>query len=188
MSTFYRFLCFAVVLVSFSLLVSALPSPRTDNAWLIASNDPLCTCINEFMAKAKACIDVIAGCRDPITLKANIAVFVALCNAHAAQLLTIGAAVKVTAESQASIVACYAAMITLLIQTCINLTVKLGVAVVVTACVGLDAAIVLVLKNLDICIKGVVVLIVNTCKNAVVGGFPQLNFNLCANLFVTVGA
>ncbi|CAE6439028.1 unnamed protein product [Rhizoctonia solani] len=187
MSTFYRFFGLAIVLISFGLLVSALPSPRDDDtAWVIVGTDPLCELLKEFFVKARVCLDVIAECQDLVKLKADIAIFVALCNAHAAQLLKVGADVKVTAEAQASIVACYAAMITLLVKACLSLTVKFGLAVIIAICVEVDAALSLVLKNLDLCIKGVVVLIIQACGNAVVGGFAQLKFKLCAALFASL--
>ncbi|KAH7332979.1 hypothetical protein B0J17DRAFT_631968 [Rhizoctonia solani] len=184
MSTFYRFAGLAVVLISFGLLVSALPSPRAeDAAWVITGTDPMSLIFANFFIEVKTCISAIAGCQDLVTLKANIAIFVALCNKCAADLLKIGTVVKLTADAQASIVACFVALFTLLVKVLLNLTVKFGLPVIISLCVEVDACLHLLLKNLDVCFHGIVALIVKACAGSVVDAFFKLGFESCLPLF-----
>ncbi|KAJ1300172.1 hypothetical protein OPQ81_011924 [Rhizoctonia solani] len=188
MNTFYRIASLAVLFISFALIVSATSSPRADDtAWVITSTDAVSECLKKFFVEIHACINVIADCQDIAALKANILIFVGLCNKYAAELVVIGAGVKVTAEAQANIVACFAAFITLFVKVCLDLTVRFGLAVVVALCVEVDACLQILLKNLDICIKGVVALIAKACGDAVVSGFVQLKLKLCLAIFGKVG-
>ncbi|CAE7114907.1 unnamed protein product [Rhizoctonia solani] len=190
MSTFYRIAAVALFVFSFGLLVGALPSPRAEDAsWVVLGADkyPLCALLHKFILEAKACIEVIAGCNDIVTLKAKIAIFVALCNACAADLLKIGANIKVTADIQVSIVTCFVSLITLLVKVCLDLTVKLGVTVVLTLLAEIDIALRLCLVNLDICVGGILELILKGCTGSVFAGLKTLALKACLGLFVSAG-
>ncbi|EUC59595.1 transmembrane protein, putative [Rhizoctonia solani AG-3 Rhs1AP] len=168
MSTFSRIAVVVVFLFSVGLLVSALPSPRAaDASWAIVGADmfPVCTLLEKFFLEVKVCIDAIAACHDLVTLKLKVAVFVALCKGCAADLLKIGADVKITAEAQASIVNCFVSMLTLLVQVCVNLTAKFGVAVIATLCAEIDIVLKFLFVHLDICINGVLGLIAKAYVN-----------------------
>lgn len=183
MSTFYRFAGLAVVFISFGLLVSALPSPRAeDAAWVITGTDAVSLICADFLVKVKACLDVIAGCQDLVKLKVNILVLVSLCNACAADLLKIGANVKVTADAQASIVKCFAAFLILFVKVFADLSVKFGLTVIVTLCAEIDVCIKALFVALNICLDGVLALIVKECAGAVTSVFVSLKLKLCIAL------
>ncbi|CUA68700.1 hypothetical protein RSOLAG22IIIB_08072 [Rhizoctonia solani] len=186
MSTFHRIAAVAILICSFAFFASALPSPRVNkSSWDIVGADrfELCAILAIYFSKAKDCIDSIAQCNDLVTLKARIAIFVALCNTCAIELLKISAEVKISAEAQASIVTCFVSLLTLLVKVFVALTLKFSITVVVALCGEVDVVVHLLLKSLEVCIKGVVALIVKACAGSVIDGFLMLSFKHCLNVF-----
>ncbi|CUA75368.1 Major DNA-binding protein [Rhizoctonia solani] len=171
MSTFSRIAAVVVFLFSVGLLVSALPSPRGDDSWSIVGADtiPMCGVLAKFFIEVKACLEAITLCQDIVAVKLQIVALVGLLKGCTADLVKIGADVKIATEVQASIVTCFVSFLTLLVKVCVDLTAKFGLKVIVALCVEVDTCLHALLVQLNVCIHGVLALIVKGCAESVVG-------------------
>ncbi|CAE6481180.1 unnamed protein product [Rhizoctonia solani] len=182
MPSFIQFAGLAVVVLSLGYFASAAPV----SLGLFAPVNLSCTgtdAISLVLAKLivglDAKISALTSCTSVAELTTAVDVLVALFKGCADDLLKIGAGVVVTAEAQASIVACVIGMITLLVRACIAVTLKFGLTVVLTLFAKLDVALQLLLVNLNICIGGILVLIAQALASVTVGLLAQVQLKLC---------
>ncbi|KAG8684304.1 hypothetical protein FRC11_012293 [Ceratobasidium sp. 423] len=191
MSSFLRIAGATALFVSLGLFARAAPLglfvPAEINA--LVSTDAISCALNklivdaQIVAKIQACLNV----ESLVDLKVAVGVCVDLIKACADELLKIGAGVNVDVAAKADIVACVAAIITLLVRVCLQLTLKFGVAAVATIFADIDVCLKLLLVNLNICIDGVITLIVNAIVSVTVGLLGQVSLPLCASLLASVG-
>ncbi|GAB1527834.1 hypothetical protein RhiTH_011022 [Rhizoctonia solani] len=120
-------------------------------------------------------------------LKVAIAVIVALFKECGDELLKIGAGVAIDVDAHASIVACVSAVITLLVKICLQLSVKFGVAAVVAIFADIDVVLRVCLVNLEVCVVGIVALIVQACVYITASVLAQVKFVSCAEVLVKAG-
>ncbi|KAJ1308124.1 hypothetical protein OPQ81_003847 [Rhizoctonia solani] len=189
MSSFLRYAGAAALLLSFGLFVQALPvlidvkvpvPIGTDVVSKVFAN----LVINgEIEAKLKA----IAAINTLVELKALIAVIVTLFKGCADELLKIGAGVVVDVDAQASIVACVAAIITLLVKVFAQVSLKLGITVCAAVFAEVDVCLRALLVNLNICIDGIVTLVVKALVSVTVAVLVGLKLQVCADILAKAG-
>ncbi|KAG8698635.1 hypothetical protein FRC09_007122 [Ceratobasidium sp. 395] len=177
MHTFTHIAAFVFILFSLSFLVSAIPTaPRTLGAiYPPAGEDAISAiliklCLRDLEVKIKA----LLGCGTLPELKLAIKVLIGLFQPCADELLKVDANVTISAKAKASIVTC------LLVKVCAEVSVKFGIVVVVDLFAELDVCLKALLVNLNICIAGVLVLIVKTLAQATVGLLFNIHFELCS--------
>ncbi|CAE6438378.1 unnamed protein product [Rhizoctonia solani] len=164
MPSFAQFAGLAIVVLSFGYFANALP------LGLFGPVNLSCT--------GKDAISVTA-CNTLAELEIAVGVLANIFTGCADDLLKIGAGVVVTAEAQASIVACIAGIITLLVRACLSVTLKFGLAAVVLILGKIDVSLQLLLLNLNICIGGILALIAKAIASVTVGVLAQVQLNLC---------
>ncbi|KAG9084108.1 hypothetical protein FRC06_004205, partial [Ceratobasidium sp. 370] len=152
MHAFTRVAAFIFFLLSLSFLVSALPSsPRTPDAISgVIGTDPVSITLAKFVVEIGAKVNAL-----PIAID----VLVEVINGCANELLKVSAGVEVTVEAKASIVACICSIITLIAKVCAVVSVKFGLFVVLGRLAKIDVCVKLLLVNLNICIAGILSLI-----------------------------
>ncbi|CAE6440612.1 unnamed protein product [Rhizoctonia solani] len=185
MSSFLRIAGAAALVISFGLAARALPLDILNiNISPLNHSDAVCHALNkmidaDIVVKLRACVNAGTIADVKVAIDACVEVIKVCADA----LLKIDAGVTVDAVAKADIVACIAALITLIVKVCLQLTLKFGVSVVATLFVELDACVRLLLVNLDICIAGILDLIVKACVSVTLGLLAQVKLSLCANLF-----
>ncbi|CUA77103.1 hypothetical protein RSOLAG22IIIB_12552 [Rhizoctonia solani] len=190
MSSFLRIAGAAALVLSLGLAARALPvsifAVADADIKALVHGDAVCAALNKLIvdarivAKLQACLNVSTIAE----LQIAIAACVASLKVCADALLKLGAGVVVDAAAKADIVACIAALITLIVKVCVQLSLKFGVSVVASLCAELDVCVRLLLANLDICITGIVALIVKAVLSVTVGLMAQVNLAACAKLFI----
>ncbi|KEP51796.1 putative transmembrane protein [Rhizoctonia solani 123E] len=188
MSSFVRFAGFAAVILSLGLFATALPLLNA-NIVACVGVDAVCISLKKLVldlaveAKIKALLACVTIAELEIAVKALVAVF----QGCADELLDIGADVVVEADAKLSIIACVASIITLLVQVLVQVCLKFGIAATVTLCAQIDVVVRLLLVNLNICIDGIVTLIVKALATVIVTLCAQVKLDLCVALFTKVG-
>ncbi|CUA77841.1 hypothetical protein RSOLAG22IIIB_12859 [Rhizoctonia solani] len=182
MPSFVQFAGLAAVVLSLGYFASAAPV----SLGLFAPVNLSCTgtdAVSLVLAKLildlEVKINALTACATIADLHIAADVLVALFKGCADDLLKIGAGVAVTVEAQASIVACIAGIITLLVRACIAVTLKFGLAAVIAVYAKIDVALQLLLINLNICIGGILVLIAKAIASVTVGLLAQVQLKLC---------
>ncbi|KAF8595009.1 hypothetical protein BDV93DRAFT_564829 [Ceratobasidium sp. AG-I] len=165
MSTFTRIAVFAALMLSLSYLVSALPASVVDGQ--VPATIVGCGTMAELTTAADILVGVFKGCAE--------------------ELIKSSASVSVSVEAQASIVACFASIIALLVKVCAAVSVKFGPTAVLVVFAKIDVAVRLCLFNLNICVNGILVLIAKAIPSATVGVMPQFHLKLCLNVLGLVG-
>ncbi|QRV72101.1 hypothetical protein RhiJN_00115 [Ceratobasidium sp. AG-Ba] len=189
MLTFTRLAGFAFVLLSLSFLVSAVPVATRTYASICAptGNDAVSLLFLKLQADIEAKIHALLACGTKAELQVAVGVLVALFKGCSDELLKIGAGVTIDVEAQASIVACVCSIITLLVQVCAQVSVKLGIWVVIGLFAKIDICLKLLLVNLNICIGGILVLIVKGLSGVTLGLLAQIHLGGCLGLFNMTG-
>ncbi|KAF8597370.1 hypothetical protein BDV93DRAFT_562407 [Ceratobasidium sp. AG-I] len=188
MSAFTRIAIFAALVLSLSYLVSALPaSVINDTIPVITGADPVSLACAKYLIDVEIKLKALLGCNSILELKIAVGVLVALLKACAGDLLNTGAGVAVSDEAQASIVACFAATITLLVKVCVAVSVKFGPTVVLVLFTEIDAALRLCLLHLNICVGGILVLIAKAIASVTVGVMAQVHLKLCLSILGLAG-
>ncbi|CAE6437357.1 unnamed protein product [Rhizoctonia solani] len=182
MPSFTQFAGLAAVVLSLGYFANALPT----GLGLFGPVDLSCTgkdavslVFAKFIVGLEAKINALISCGTIAELSVAVDVLVALFKGCADDLLKIGAGVAVTAEAQASIVACVCGIITLLVRACIAVTLKFGLSVVLVLFAKIDLALQLLLLNLNICIGGILALIAKALASVTVGLLAQVQLKLC---------
>lgn len=188
MSSFTRFAGVAVVILSLGFLVTALPVVKTDVIIpAITGTDAVSLVCAKLIVDIDVKIKALLACNTIAELHVAIDVLVALFKTCADDLLKVGAGVVVDVEAKASIVACIAAVITLLVKVCAQVTVKFGIAVVAVLFVKIDVVLRLLLVNLNICVGGIVALIAKALASVTVGLLAQVHLKLCLSVLGLAG-
>ncbi|KAB5588334.1 hypothetical protein CTheo_8220 [Ceratobasidium theobromae] len=192
MSSFTRLAGVAVLLLSLGFLVSALPAPKTDDIHIAITGggDPVTAALVNLVVNldVEAKIRALVACDTIAQLQVAVQALVVVLTTCANDLLNVGANVSVGVEAQANIVACVAAIITLLVRVCAQVSVKFGLSVVVALFAQIDVVLRLCLVNLNVCIGGIVALIANAIASATVGLLAQVQLKLCLTVLGLVGA
>ncbi|KAF8600700.1 hypothetical protein BDV93DRAFT_510724 [Ceratobasidium sp. AG-I] len=181
MSAFTRIAVFAALMLSLSYLVSAIPTPA------ITGTDAVSLVCAKLFLELEVKIKALLGCGTVTELTVIINALVALFQGCADELLKLGAGAVVSVEAQASIVACFAATITLLVKVCAAVSVKFGLTIVLVLFAKLDVVLQLCLVNLNTCIGGILVLIAKAIASATFGVMAQVHLKLCLSLFGITG-
>ncbi|KAH7332926.1 hypothetical protein B0J17DRAFT_721704 [Rhizoctonia solani] len=182
MPSFVQFAGLAAVVLSLGYFASAAPASLGLFAPVNLSctgEDPISLVIVKLLVDLEAKINALSACGSIAELNVAVDVLVALFKGCADDLLKIGTDVAVTVEAQASIVACIAGIITLLVRACIAVTLKFGLSVVIAIFAKIDIALQLLLVNLNICIGGILVLIAKAIASVTVGLLAQVQLKLC---------
>lgn len=179
MSSFIRVAGAAAVVLSLGYLATALPAVSTDSIPAITGTDACSQLVAKLVIDIKACIDVILGCNTVADVTVAIHALVAVITGCADELLKIGAGVQVVAEAKLNIAACIAAILTVVVKVCVQVSLKFGITVVAALLAEVDLCLKLLLVNLNICIGGIVELVVKALASVTVGLLAQINLKLC---------
>ncbi|KAF8602428.1 hypothetical protein BDV93DRAFT_545280 [Ceratobasidium sp. AG-I] len=180
MSTFTRIAGAALLVLSLSYLVSALPAPAINvQIPAIIGTDAVSCVLAKFIAEIEVKIHALVGCGSIVQLTVAIQALILVFQGCCDELLKIGAGVAITVDAQANIVVCIAAMITLLAKVCAAVSIKFGILVVLGLFAQLDIVVKLLLINLNICIDGILVLIAKAIASVTVGVLAQVQLKLC---------
>ncbi|CCO36571.1 hypothetical protein BN14_10711 [Rhizoctonia solani AG-1 IB] len=186
--SFLRLAGAAAALLSLGLFARAAPTlfaPIQIN--LLACANPIADHMNKLLesgivVKLQACLNADSL----VQAKADIEICLDLIKACCAELAKIGA-VNIEGKAQAEIVACVAALITLFVKVCLQLTIKFGASAVAAIIVEIDLALKLLLSTLGVCVNGIVALVLKALVSFTVDLMPELNLNLCASILAKVG-
>ncbi|CAE6459125.1 unnamed protein product [Rhizoctonia solani] len=189
--SFLRLAGAAAVLLSLGLFARALPMNLLGdiNVHALAATDGVSCALNklieaDIIGKINGCVHLDSLADVSVALNACIE----LIKACSDELLKIGATVTLDAKAKEDIVAFVAAIITLFVKVCLQLTLKFGVAAVARIFADIDLCIKLLLVNLNVCVDGIIALVLNALVSVTVGLMPQLNLAVCASLFASLGA
>ncbi|KAF8595018.1 hypothetical protein BDV93DRAFT_576771 [Ceratobasidium sp. AG-I] len=187
MSTFTRIAVFVAFMLSLSYLVSALPaSVLNDKIPAITATDAVSLVCAKFFVDIEVKIRALLGCGTMAELSFLIEAIVAICGRCADDLLNVGAGASVSIDAKDSIVACFAATITLLVKVCAAVSIKFGPTVVLVLLAKIDVALRLCL-NLNICIGGILVLIAKAIASVTIGVMAQVHLKLCLSVLGLFG-
>ncbi|QRV84199.1 hypothetical protein RhiJN_12215 [Ceratobasidium sp. AG-Ba] len=186
-----RLTSFVFFLLSLNFLACALPTSAPSNFKELAARDEggetVLKMITSLHTTLNADIKVLTECSTVAQVKAQVDVIVGHVIVVAKAVEDLGAHKYASAEIKAKIAAEAFACISLMVQACLNLSVKFGLVVLLAIFVKLDVCTHLLLVNLGSCIDGiteiVAKLVVGTCAEALV----KLHFTLCTNVLVVVG-
>ncbi|KAG8778472.1 hypothetical protein FRC12_024976 [Ceratobasidium sp. 428] len=185
MHTFTRIAAFAFILFSLSFLVSAIPTaPRhtLGAIYLPTGGDAVSAIFIKLCVNLEAKIKALYGCGTLVELEAALNVLLTLFGGCADELLKVDVDVVVSAEAKASIVACVCSIITLLVKVCAEVSVKFGIIAVVGLYAKLDLCLKVLLVNLNICIGGILALIVKSLTGATIGLLAKVHLKLCLSV------
>ncbi|KAG8710328.1 hypothetical protein FRC11_004640 [Ceratobasidium sp. 423] len=188
MPSFTQLVGLAAVVLSLGYVASALPLNIFAQVDLSCpGNDSVSLAIAKILVELQAQIKAMVGCNTVADLTVAVDAIVALLKGCSDELIKIGAGVSVTADAQASIVACIAGIITLIVRACIAVTLKFGLSVVLVLFAKIDVVLQLLLTNLNICIGGIVALIAKALASVTVGLLAQVQLKLCLGVLGLVG-
>ncbi|QRV87068.1 transmembrane protein [Ceratobasidium sp. AG-Ba] len=151
-------------------------------------NDAVSLLFINFRADIEAKIHALLACGTKAELQVAVGVLVALFKGCSDELLKIGAGVTIDVEAKASIVACVCSIITLLVEVLVQVAAKLGIWVVIGLFAKIDICLKLLLVNLNICIGGILVLIVKGLGAATIGLVGQIHLGGCFGLLSMAGS
>ncbi|CAE6451146.1 unnamed protein product [Rhizoctonia solani] len=181
MSSFLRFAGAAALVLSFGLFVRALPVVSVSIP-TITGTDAVSVVCAKLSVSIEAHIKALLACGTIADVEAAIKAMIVAIKICSDDLVKIGTGVVVDVDAQASIVACIAALITLIVRVCLQLSVKFGIAAVAALYAELDVCIRLLLGNLDVCIAGIVALIVKACVGVTASLLASINMKVCADI------
>ncbi|KAG8711483.1 hypothetical protein FRC12_006647 [Ceratobasidium sp. 428] len=185
MHAFTRLTSFLLFVLSLSFLTCALPTPAVGSKDLAVRDDPghvVLAAVADLYLKVEAHVDVLAKATVLADVEVAIKAVVADVNACAAIVLAAGVNIDVDAEVKVAIVAKVALIITLIVKACIALVIKFGLVVIAFIFVSIDACLELLLKNLNICIEGIVAAIIKLLVDVQVVAFIKVHLHLLALL------
>ncbi|CUA77104.1 hypothetical protein RSOLAG22IIIB_12553 [Rhizoctonia solani] len=191
MSSFLRFAGAAAVVLSLGLFATALPVIVVNAKVVgVVGVDAVCAALTKLVVDLciEAKIKALLTCGTLAELEVAVKALIAVCQICADDLIKIGANVSVTADAQLSIIACVCSIITLLVQVLVQVCLKFGIAATVTLCAQIDVVVRLLLVNLNICIDGIVGLIVKALATVIVTLCAQVKLDLCVALFAKAAA
>ncbi|CAE6437364.1 unnamed protein product [Rhizoctonia solani] len=188
MPSFAQFAGLAAVVLSLGYVASALPLNVLMPVNLSCTgSDPVSLAMAKILVDLQAKISLIAGCNTVADLTIAVDALCAILKSCSDELLKIGAGAAITTDAQASIVACIAGIVTLVVRACISVTLKLGLSAVLVLIAKIDVALQLLLVNLNVCIDGIVVLIAKALASVTVGLLAQVQLKLCLGVLGLAG-
>ncbi|ELU37992.1 hypothetical protein AG1IA_07973 [Rhizoctonia solani AG-1 IA] len=183
----------AAVFLSLGLLARAAPIGLgvlgDITIGVLASKDAVSCALNklivelDIVAKLNACLNLTSIAEVQAALRVCVDA-IKLCTE---ELLSIGVVAEIDARAKADIVATVAAIITLFLKVCLQISLKFGVALVATVVAEVDVCIKALLVSLNICIDGIIVLVVKAITSVSVGLFADVGLRLCASIFASLG-
>ncbi|CAE6407800.1 unnamed protein product [Rhizoctonia solani] len=180
MPSFTQFAGLAMVVLSLGYFANALPASLLSPVSLSCpGQDPISLIVAKLILDIQVKISALVACGSIADLNVAVDLLVVHIRACADDLLKVGAGVAVSSDAQASIVACIAGVITLFVRAFIAITLKFGLAAVVTVFAKIDLALELLLINLNICIGGILALVVKALASVTVGLLAQVQLKLC---------
>ncbi|CAE6459131.1 unnamed protein product [Rhizoctonia solani] len=183
MSSFIRFAGAAAVILSLGLFVSALPLSFVKIQ--AATGLDVVSCLFKKLIvelELEVKIKALLACKTIAEAEAAAKVVIALLQICADDLLKIGAGVQIQEDAKMSLVVCVASIITLLVQVLVQVCLKFGIAATLHICAQIDTVVRLWLDNLDICIIGVVSLVVKAVGTVILGLCAQVKLDLCLQI------
>ncbi|ELU38003.1 hypothetical protein AG1IA_07966 [Rhizoctonia solani AG-1 IA] len=170
----------AALVLSFGLLIHAMPVPQSIEDLHIK----VCVGVNVVVhtlhkmvvdGDLESKIKAMAHANTAAELKACVAVLVRLLAACTSDLVKIGANVSINADER------------LLVRVCAHVSVKLGINAVATVFADLDVHVRDLLVNLNICVGGILELIVKACVSLTVGFIDSVKLHLIAKVCAQAG-
>ncbi|KAG8694646.1 hypothetical protein FRC08_008345 [Ceratobasidium sp. 394] len=192
MHAFTRLTSFLLFVLSLSFLACALPSTAAAGSKDLAARCDNCgQNVLGIVGALKTEVDVVVAALAKVDKVADVEALVnpliVKVETAAKAILAIGALANVDAVTKAQIVAEVVALIYVILQVCLSLSVKLGLSVLVAIFVKLDACLHLLLANLDICIVGILEIILKLLAGVSADIFAKLGFSLCLEIFAFIG-
>ncbi|CCO31927.1 hypothetical protein RSOLAG1IB_10395 [Rhizoctonia solani AG-1 IB] len=189
MSSFLRFAGIAAFIVSLGLAVQALSYVPDVKIPVPCGTDAISKVIIKLVVDGglEVKLRALLALKTIAEIKIALAVITGLFRGCADDLLKIGAGVVAETEATTSIVACFSAIITLFVKIFLQLSVKFGITAVVALCAEIDVVIRECLVNLEVCIAGVLALIVKACLYITVSVLAHLKLDLCADVLAHAG-
>ncbi|QRV72211.1 hypothetical protein RhiJN_00225 [Ceratobasidium sp. AG-Ba] len=186
MHAFTRLTSFLLFILSLNFLACALPTPANSGSKDLAIRnvqaDALVAACVQLKADVTVHAAVLAKVETLVDAKAAVAVIVKDLNLAAKVFMSLGAGLELDEKVKVEVVACIAAVISVIAQACLSVSLKLGLAVCLVIFAQLDVALRLVLVKLDICVNGIVALIVKALAQVAVEALIKINLHLCANV------
>ncbi|KAF8710557.1 hypothetical protein RHS03_01692, partial [Rhizoctonia solani] len=189
MSSFIRFAGATALVLSLGLFVSALPLVYANLKVAVGTDAVSCSfkkMIIDLALDAK--IKALLVCGSIEELEVAVVALVTLFKGCTDDLVKLGAGVVIDANAKLSLVACVASIITLLVQVLVQVCLKFGIAATVHICAQIDVAIRALLVALNICVDGILVLVVQALATVIVTLCAQVKLDLCLALFSKVSA
>ncbi|KAH7332943.1 hypothetical protein B0J17DRAFT_140446 [Rhizoctonia solani] len=188
MSSFVRFAGLAAIVLSLGLFASAAPLLVNNKIHAVVGVDAVCAVFTKLIVDLciEAKIKALLGCATMSELEVACKALVATFQICADDLLKIGAGASVNAEAKLSIIACVVSLVTLLVQVLVQVCLKFGIAATASLCAQIDVVLRLCLENLNICIHGIMILIVKDLAAVIVTLCAQVKLDLCATLLAKV--
>ncbi|KAG9118753.1 hypothetical protein FRC07_006593 [Ceratobasidium sp. 392] len=187
MHAFTRLTSFLLFVLSLSFLTCALPTPAAVGSKELAVRTADCgpkvlDIVLNLRAQVEA--DVAAIAKAEVLADVQVAVGILLKHIYAAADATLAVGVKVDIEAKvkAKIVVEVALCITLIVKACIALVLKFGLLAVLAVLASIDVAIKALLVNLQICIAGIITLIVQAIVDVKVVAFIKVHLLLCVDV------
>ncbi|KDN33652.1 hypothetical protein RSAG8_13253, partial [Rhizoctonia solani AG-8 WAC10335] len=187
MLAFTRLTSILLFVLSLGFLVSALPTAVDSKALAARHSDDLVGLIVDLQAKVDVDVKAIVAVDAVVDLAAKVDVLVADVTACAKAVVAIGVNVDIDASVKADIAVKVAAIITVIVQLCVDLVAKFGILVVVGLLAKIDLCLQLLLVNLGVVVQGLIVLIVNIVVKLGVNVFVQAHLGLCINVLGLIG-
>ncbi|CAE6542263.1 unnamed protein product [Rhizoctonia solani] len=182
MLAFTRLTSILLFVLSLGFLVSALPT-AADSKALVArhGSEHLVGMVADLKVKVEAHVQVIGAVTAAVELAAKIQLLVADVTACAKAIVAVGANIQIDASVKADIALQVAAIITAIVNLCVSLVAKFGIAVVVGLFAQIDVCLQLLIGNLGVCVEGIIGLIAKGVVNIGVSVFASVHLSLCIN-------
>ncbi|QRV87127.1 hypothetical protein RhiJN_15145 [Ceratobasidium sp. AG-Ba] len=186
MHAFTRLTSFVLFILSLNFLVCALPTPANSGSKDLAIRnvqaDALVAACVQLKADVTVHAAVLAKVETLVDAKAAVAVIVKDLNLAAKVFMDLGAGIELDDKVKVEVVACIAAVVSVIVQACLSLSLKLGLAVCLVIFAQLDVALRLLLVKLDICVNGILALIVKALVQVDVEALIKIKLHLCASV------
>ncbi|EUC54805.1 transmembrane protein, putative [Rhizoctonia solani AG-3 Rhs1AP] len=183
MLAFTRLTSILLFVLSLGFLVSALPT-AVDSKALAARHEStaLVGLIADLEVNVKAHATAILSVNALVDVVAKVDLLVADVTACAHAVLAIGANIDIDASVKADIVVKVAAIITVIVNLCVQLVAKFGILVVVGLLAKIDLCLQLLIVNLGVCVEGIIALVAEIVVKLGVSVLAHVHLGLCINV------
>ncbi|KAF8677440.1 hypothetical protein RHS04_06169 [Rhizoctonia solani] len=189
MLAFTRLTSILLFVLSLGFLVSALPTTESKALAARHASDDLLGLIVDLKAKVDVDVKAIVAVDVVADLAVKLEVLVADVTACAQAVLAIGANIDIDASVKAQVVLQVAAIISVIVKLCVDLVAKFGLLVVIGLLVKIDVCLNLLLVNLQVCIAGIISLIVRALLDLGISlsVLVSVHLGLCINVLGLIG-